>query len=66
MVAGVCALLREADPSVTPGEARRLLQYTATDITVGQCAQKHPAGPGPDLATGYGLVNAARAVDAIL
>ncbi len=66
MVAGVCALLLEADPTLTPQDVRRVLQYTARDVTDGKCFQGHPAGPGPDLATGYGLVNAHRAVDAVL
>ena len=65
MVAGVCALLKEADPSLTPDQVRSLLQFTARDITQGQSAY-HPAGLGPDLATGFGLVNAARAIEAIL
>jgi hypothetical protein len=66
MVAGVCALLLEADRTLTPQDVRRVLQYTARDITDGKCFQGHPAGPGPDLATGYGLVNAHGAVEAVL
>ncbi len=65
MVAGVCALLKQADPTLTPDEIKTLLQYTATDVAKGH-SQYDSAGPGPDLATGYGLVNAARAIEAIL
>ncbi len=65
MVAGVCALLCEADPSLKPDEIKTLLQYTAKDITKGH-SRYDPAGPGPDLATGFGLVDAARAIEAIL
>lgn len=66
MVAGVCALLLEADPTLAPHDVRNVLQYTARDITDGKCFQGHAAGPGPDLATGYGLVDAHRAVGAVL
>lgn len=66
MVAGVCALLLEADPTLLPQDVRRVLQYTARDVTDGKCFQGHAAGPGPDLATGYGLVDAHRAVEAVL
>jgi hypothetical protein len=33
----------------------------ARDVTQGQCFQGHPALEGPDLATGYGLADAAKA-----
>lgn len=65
MVAGVCALLKEVDPELTPDQVKTLLQHTATDITQGN-SQYDPAGPGRDLATGFGLVNAARAIEALL
>ena len=37
---------------------------TARDVTAGSCNPRinNPAGPGPDLATGAGLVDAAKAV----
>jgi serine protease AprX len=66
MVAGVCALLKQADPALTPVEIKNILMHTARDITAGQCAQGHPATSGPDRATGYGLVDADRAVDVVL
>ena len=66
MVAGVCALLKEADPSLTPDDVRNLLKYTARDITTGTNAHGNAATVGPDLATGYGLVDAERAMDAVI
>lgn len=66
MVAGVCALLKQADPSLTPDQARYILQYTARDIVVGTNAHGNVAGPGPDGATGYGLVDAERAIEVVL
>lgn len=66
MVAGVCALLKEADPGLTPSDIKSILKHTARDITVGKNAHNQKAGPGPDLATGYGLVDADRAIEAIL
>lgn len=66
MVAGVCALLLEAEPGLTPGDIKHILQYTATDVVEGSNAMGDTAGPGPDLATGFGLVNAQRALSAVV
>ncbi|MCK4373117.1 MAG: S8 family serine peptidase, partial [candidate division Zixibacteria bacterium] len=66
MVAGICALLKEADPGLTPNDIKNILKYTARDITTGVNAMGFKATPGPDLATGYGLVDAERAMEAIL
>ena len=66
MVAGVCALLKEADPSLGPDDIKNLLKFTARDITVGRNAHNRAAAPGPDGATGFGLVDAARAIKAVL
>lgn len=66
MVAGVCALLKEADPALTPNQVRDILKYSARDILVGTNAHGKVAGPGPDGATGFGLVDAARAVNVVL
>ena len=41
-------------------------KYTARDITVGKNAHGEKAVPGPDLATGFGLVDAERAIEAIV
>jgi subtilisin family serine protease len=66
MVAGVCALIKEADPSATPHDIKNILKFTARDITVGTNANGRQAGPGPDGATGFGLVDADRAIQAVL
>jgi subtilisin family serine protease len=66
MVAGVCALLKQADPSLTANDIRNLLKYTARDITTGTNAMGEAAVVGPDLATGYGLVDAERAMNAVV
>ncbi len=66
MVAGVCALLKQADESLSPNDIKNILKFTARDITVGQNAHGRPAAPGPDGATGFGLVDARRAVDAVI
>lgn len=61
-VAGVCALVRQACPRLSPGQVRDILNQTARDVTEGTNANGNSAGPGPDLATGHGLVDAHRAV----
>ena len=63
-VAGVCALIKQACPRLTPAEVRDILMTTARDVTTGT---NHPnfgntAVAGPDTATGNGLVDAHRAV----
>ncbi|MCW5664743.1 MAG: S8 family serine peptidase [Piscinibacter sp.] len=66
MVAGVCALLKEIDPGLTPEQIRNILKHTARDIVVGVNAHGRAAAPGPDGATGFGLVDAARAAEVLL
>ena len=64
-IAGVCALIKQANPALGPAEVREVLQKTARDVTAGNCHPNtgaNPAAPGPDLATGFGLVNAHAAV----
>ncbi len=63
-IAGVVALMKEACPRLSPAEIRGILQTTAIDITAGSSHSATPGttGPGPDTATGHGLVDAARAV----
>lgn len=51
-VAGVAALVFAVDPSLKPAHVQAILHETATDINA----------EGPDLETGYGMVNAAAAV----
>jgi hypothetical protein len=66
MVAGVCALIKEVDPSATPHDIKNILKFTARDITVGTNNHGRQAAPGPDGATGFGLVDADRAIQAVL
>ena len=66
MVAGVCALLKEGDPALTPDDIKNTLKHTARDITIGVNAHGYKAVPGPDLATGFGLVDAERAIEIIV
>lgn len=66
-IAGVCALLKQVCPHLTPAEIRDILMTTARDVTTGTSsplpgAPGSPAGVGPDNATGSGLVDAYRAV----
>lgn len=64
-IAGVCALLKQAVPGLSPLQIKNILKATAVDVVAGNCNAAtggNPARPGPDLATGYGLVNALAAV----
>ncbi len=64
-VAGVCALIKQACPSLSPAEIRDILKTTARDVTAGNAAPStggNAASIGPDLATGHGLVDANNAV----
>lgn len=56
-VAGICALLLQKSPTLTPHQIKSILKSTATDVTVGTSAMGESAGPGVDDATGAGLVN---------
>ena len=55
------ALLIQKNGQLRQEDIRGILSRTATDITTGMSASGQPAGPGIDLATGSGLVNAYRA-----
>ncbi len=57
-VAGVCALLLEKDSSLTPAKVKEKLMKAARDVKTGQSRMGDAAGPGPDAATGAGLVDA--------
>jgi hypothetical protein len=61
-IAGVCALIKEACGKLTPAQVRDILKATAVDVTAGTGAIGNTAGPGFDLATGAGLVDANKAV----
>lgn len=67
-IAGVAALLLEAAPGVSPPVVKNLLRRSGRDVAAGAtnptCNDAppgpHQAAPGPDLATGSGLVDAYR------
>ncbi|MGB3205069.1 MAG: S8 family serine peptidase, partial [Crinalium sp.] len=67
-IAGICALLKQVDPNLSPARVKQILQQTAIDVTEGF---SHPstggasARAGVDLATGYGLADAYASVEAI-
>jgi serine protease AprX len=60
-VAGVVALLLAHDPTLSVSDVRGILRDSARDVTMGSSAMGDPAGPGPDAATGAGLVDAREA-----
>ena len=58
-------MLLGAKPKLTPAQVIEALTKTAIDVIVGHSFPQRfnsPAGPGADLATGAGLVNAAAAL----
>ncbi|MCY2967294.1 MAG: S8 family serine peptidase [Planctomycetota bacterium] len=59
MVAGVVALMLSKDPALKLPQIRQQLESSCRDVTAGHSSMGDPAGPGRDLATGYGLVDAA-------
>ena len=64
-LAGAAALVKQACPALKPSDIRDILQKSARDVTTGHCNANtggNPATVGPDLATGYGLVDAQKAV----
>jgi subtilisin family serine protease len=64
-LAGAAAVLLGVKPNLTAAQVIEALSRTAVDVVVGHSFPQRfnsPAGPGPDLATGAGLVNVADAV----
>ena len=57
-VAGIVALMLQKHPNLTPAQVKDHLKHSATDVTAGSSRMGDSAGPGPDAATGAGLVNA--------
>ncbi len=57
-IAGVCALLKQVQPGLSPGLVKAILRASARDVKTGQSQQGQPAGEGHDGATGAGLVDA--------
>lgn len=56
-VAGVCALLKQVQPGLSPDLVKAILKASARDVALGESAHE-PAGEGHDGATGAGLVDA--------
>jgi subtilisin family serine protease len=64
-LAGVCALIKQVKPNLSPFQIREILKRTARDVTTGNCnisSSGAAATVGNDLATGAGLVDAFAAV----
>ena len=57
-VAGVCALLKQVQPGLSPTLIKSILRASARDVKSGQSIHGQPAGNGHDGATGTGLVDA--------
>jgi subtilisin family serine protease len=57
-IAGVCALLKQVQPGLSPALVKALLRASARDVKTGQSANGQPATEGHDGATGPGLVDA--------
>lgn len=57
-IAGVCALLKQAQPGLSPALVKAILKASARDVKAGQSRMGQPAGDGHDGATGAGLVDA--------
>jgi subtilisin family serine protease len=60
-VAAIATLLIQKQPVLTPSAVKTVLASQGTDICAGHSATGDVATPGPDLATGGGLVNALKA-----
>lgn len=60
-LAGICALLLQKKPSLSPAQTKAVLRATAVDVRAGVSAMGERAGPGEDAATGAGLVDALKA-----
>ncbi|MDY6936949.1 MAG: S8 family serine peptidase [Cyanobacteriota bacterium] len=67
-LAGICALMRQIDPGLSPARVKEILQQTARDVVRGACntvAGGHRSQAGLDLATGYGLADAYTAIERV-
>lgn len=57
-IAGVCALLKQVQPGLSPALIKSILRASARDVKTGESFHGQPAGNGHDGATGTGLVDA--------
>ena len=67
-LAGVCALMKQVDRNLSPARVRQILWDTAHDVIEGASnpvSGGYRAHKGPDLATGSGLADAYKAVEAV-
>jgi subtilisin family serine protease len=67
-LAGICALMKQVDPSLSPARVKQILQKTALDVVEGSSnpgTGGYRAREGLDLATGSGLADAYKAVEAV-
>jgi subtilisin family serine protease len=64
-VAGAAAVLLGAKPNLVPVQVVQALTNTAVDVVNGRCHPRfnNPALPGPDLATGAGLLDLGAALE---
>ena len=65
-LAGACALLEEFIPRLAPLKIKQIIKKTAGDILEGKSNSTsggRQARAGPDLATGYGLAMASKAIE---
>jgi hypothetical protein len=67
-VAGVCALLKQLNRDLSPAQIKAILKQTAIDVSDGYSnpsSSGAAARDGPDLATGYGLVDVEKATQSV-
>nr|WP_277883269.1 S8 family serine peptidase [Nostoc flagelliforme] len=67
-LAGICALMKQLDPGLSPAKVKEILQQTARDVIEGSGNLRtggNRAHPGPDIATGYGLADASASIEAV-
>lgn len=67
-IAGVCALLKQLNRDLSPAQIKAILKTTAIDVSDGYSnpsSSGAAARAGPDLATGYGLVDVEKAIAAV-
>jgi subtilisin family serine protease len=60
-IAGICALLLQKKPALTPVAIRDVLYNNSVDVIGGSTVDRPPKMPGKDDATGGGLVDALKA-----
>ena len=62
-VSGIAALVFSANPKLSVKEVKEIIEKTANDIVYPADDQHNEAGPGYDLETGYGCIDARAAVE---